>query len=125
MKPPTWDIVQGCESYVGDFGPCCLCGCQGSTWIMLLLDGLAPMPGLGWGCTKCGLAANGAIALACPDCGAALADGRATIVYICYGAVNEPGRMPLARMWGGQRHAFECRQPTRKETPNKETGKGF
>lgn len=51
-----------------DLGRCCECGTPKHVRNLIALDRLAPVPGTGWGCAGCGLAANGAIAALCDEC---------------------------------------------------------
>jgi hypothetical protein len=49
-------------------GPCCSCGEIWNVRTLVLLNRRTPRPGLGWGCSVCNLANDGAIAVLCDYC---------------------------------------------------------
>lgn len=60
-----------------DLGACCACGdCGPQVRNILALQRRAPTPGTGWGCFRCGLPPDGAIAVVCDACLAAKAEIR-------------------------------------------------
>jgi len=63
-----------------------------------MLSKQAPIPGTGWGCIQCGLAANGAVAVFCDKC----LEEKAAVLWVCAGSVGEHARVPfsdLNREW--------------------------
>lgn len=63
-------IDQGYTYFVEiDLGPCCACGATGpSVRNIVQLPFRAPVPGSGWGCAKCELPTDGALAVVCDRC---------------------------------------------------------
>lgn len=52
-----------------DLGACCACGKQDETVRnLIMLPEKAPVEGTGWGCSVCGLASDGAMAVICDRC---------------------------------------------------------
>lgn len=55
-----------------DLGVCCCCGLSSKEGAhvrnILSLHKLAPVPGTGWGCFKCGIPSDGAQAVLCDNC---------------------------------------------------------
>jgi len=82
-------------------GPCCACGCTGP-WVrnLLCLPYPAPQPGTGWGCFKCGLPMDGALAVVCDNCLAA----NAPLRYACLGPPGVGNRVPIQELVGRFEH---------------------
>lgn len=52
-----------------DLGACCACGKLDETVRnLIMLPEMAPVAGTGWGCSVCGLGADGAMAVVCDSC---------------------------------------------------------
>lgn len=62
-------------------GNCCACGERRSIHNLIMLPRRAPVPGTGWGCHRCKLPEDGALAVLCDECIAAARP----ILYICNG----------------------------------------
>lgn len=52
-----------------DFGPCCYCGCRGTSVRNLLMHSFEGPPGFqGWSCLVCGQPPRGALSIMCDSC---------------------------------------------------------
>lgn len=85
-------------------GPCCVCGTTAGVNVVLLLAQKSPTPGTGWGCLQCGLASDGAIAVACEPCRTQVEAGVAKVQYVCAAYPSQEGRVPIAQVTGTHEH---------------------
>ena len=84
-----------------DFGRCCACQRrEGDFGAVLMLPLKAPVPGTGWGCSQCGLAADGAFVVLCSDC---MDAGRRPVEAVC-GYLSNSTRMPISELVGRHEH---------------------
>ena len=60
----------------------------------------APVPGTGWGCSQCGLAADGAFVVLCSDC---MDAERRPVEAVC-GYLSNSTRMPISELVGDHEH---------------------
>lgn len=73
-----------------DLGPCCACGRRGDdVRNILMLPQKAPVPGAGWGCVRCELPFDGAVAVVCDGC----LEAGDTVKEVCHGYPGEGRRM--------------------------------
>lgn len=76
-------------------GACCHClrDCLEVSGLvnLVFLKRRAPIAGTGWGCCKCGIPEDGAMAILCNECFEA---GKA-VLYACEGRVTENKRVPI------------------------------
>jgi hypothetical protein len=90
-----WSPAQPQDEEEIDLGYCCACERTGPTVRhVLMLPRRGPVPGAGWGCFKCGLPADGAVAVVCDDC---LEHGR-EVRFACAGYAAEDGRIPVEQL---------------------------
>jgi hypothetical protein len=89
-----------------ELGTCCGCGTAEGVRTVACLDFKAPMPGRGWGCVVCDLAADGALAVLCDACAAqAERDGlEAVLQFACRGYPAKDGRVPYCELAGNHEH---------------------
>lgn len=81
-----------------DLGPCCACGKPGPTVsTFITLPKKAPVPGTGWGCTRCSLPADGAVAVICGAC----LEAGAEVTEACHGYPGEGRRMAVTGLIAG------------------------
>ena len=67
--PKPADAEDEQEEPAPDLGACCCCGKAGpDVRNLLALPYRAPVDGTGWGCARCGLPADGALAVVCDAC---------------------------------------------------------
>lgn len=86
-----------------NFGNCCACRQPippTSQKNYILIGKKAPVPGTGWGCAQCGLAADGAAIVICDDC---LKEER-VIQDAIYGYAAEGMRIPIHLLTGKHEH---------------------
>lgn len=76
-------------------GPCCICGVDGRSGNIVLLDFKGTVPGTGWGCVACNTPMDGAAAVLCDSC-LELYQGGAPIVDICDGFAGNGRRVKLS-----------------------------
>lgn len=75
-----------------DLGTCCACGEKRPfTRNLMCLDFEAPIPGTGWGCVKCELPLNGAMAVLCDEC----LNANATAEFVVVGLAMERRRVAI------------------------------
>ena len=78
-----------------DLGPCCACGATGpAVRNIIQLPFLAPTLGAGWGCVKCELPTNGAIAVVCDSCRV----NHAPLKYALDGLAADKGRIAIEQL---------------------------
>ncbi len=83
-----------------DFGACCACGGVEHVRNFIALNLKAPVPGTGWGCVVCGLAADGALTIVCDAC---LAAGtKPQLAIKGYPAGKQ--RVPISELQGKYEH---------------------
>lgn len=88
-----------------DLGPCCICEGRVDVRTMISLDGKCPIPGRGWGCLKCHLPADGAVAVICDQCEKRYRQGQIRALrFICTGYPALDGRTPRGEMRGSHQH---------------------
>lgn len=94
------------DASTSHLGPCCCCESDERVHSILFLDGKAPIPGRGWGCLTCGLAANGAVAVVCNACLANPISVNLTFVlrFACRGFPATDGRIPIGELCGHHEH---------------------
>jgi hypothetical protein len=83
-----------------DLGPCCMCSGPNAINI-LMLPQRAPIPGTGWGCVVCGLDADGAIAVLCPDCFELHQENPNLLGFCCSGYARAGVRVAIADLPDG------------------------
>lgn len=77
-------------------GTCCACGKEDETVRNIVaLHRRSPIPGTGWGCTVCGLNADGALAVLCDECISATEDPIPKLGWVVYGWVNSGERIAI------------------------------
>lgn len=77
-----------------NLGSCCICGGMDGVKNICMLSFKAKTPGFGWGCFKCGLPQDGAVAVLCDDCIAKYQNGT-PIKYAVDGYPFENRRIPF------------------------------
>ena len=90
-----------------NYGQCCCCGAEPAT-IIYLLDGEAPERGKGWGCRLCKLPFDGAYAVVCDKCDAAVTMGYDALRFVVHGPLKDGGRAPINQVRGSHSHSKEC-----------------
>ena len=76
-----------------DIGPCCACGREGDdVRNIILLEIKTLIPGTGWGCVRCGLPFDGAIAALCDEC---LPPDPQAIKFMVYGYLKNKARQRI------------------------------
>ena len=86
-------------------GPCCRCSQQAAmNGAIIMLPKLAPIPGRGWGCVKCGLPPDGAIVVLCKDCADEHGNSLEGVKFACAGSHHIDGRVPIESLQGDFRH---------------------
>ncbi len=80
-----------------NLGSCCVCGkYDPDVWVrnIIMLDRPAPIPGRGWGCFRCDLPDNGAVAVVCDNC------LTQPLVFACRGYPAKDGRVLYESLTG-------------------------
>lgn len=90
-------------SFLSDFtdlGPCCICAGGGAVNVLTLPQRSAT-PGRGWGCVRCGLPSDGAVAVVCDVCLGRYRRNNAELSMCCTGYPGSDGRMPISDLAPG------------------------
>ncbi len=88
------------DDQVDSFGPCCACGSTIQVRNVLMLRHKAPIPGTGWGCVRCLLPNDGAIAVVCDSC----LEGKKPLRETCLGFPAKKERIPIEKLEGHHEH---------------------
>jgi hypothetical protein len=96
---------------IRDFGTCCACEKTGPDVRNFIdINKLAPIAGSGWGCFRCGLNADGAVAVLCDEC----FKNNVPPKFVCYDSPVTKQRMRVTLLHGVFRHDPtyhpECRE---------------
>lgn len=75
-------------------GDCCVCGIEPATAVVLI-PRKGTVPGHGWGCTVCGLPADGACVVLCDGCTELWRTGDVNPSIACRGYPAVDGRIPI------------------------------
>src|SRR5947209_3057090 len=83
-----------------NFGMCCMCLMEHPTVRnLIVLDVRAPKPGNGcWGCLRCGLPSEGAVAVLCDNCMEEHRTFGRAIGLVCSGPPGENQRVPRSSL---------------------------
>jgi hypothetical protein len=92
-------------------GACCACRRLRELSYVIEVEQLAPRPGRGWDCRRCGLPADGALAAICEEC----ARTRRQIRDVCQSWVWEEGRVARGRLRGRFAHKPAHRRARRRQ----------
>ena len=103
------------DGQVTPLGPCCICetevvmehnGPDAPLPAIVYLRKKAPIAGRGWGCLRCGLPKDGAIAVLCGPCADEYYAGRAELRFACRGYPCD-GRVPIGDLSGSHEHDLQ------------------
>lgn len=85
-------------------GPCCICEGTENVRNVILLNVKGTIPGHGWGCMVCGLAADGASAVLCDACLDIYEKDNSALKFACRGYPAKEGRVPIDQLEGHHDH---------------------
>lgn len=90
-----------------DLGPCCICEKEENVRNVIMLNKKCSIPGHGWGCVKCNLASDGAVAVLCDTCLEIFRLDPLTLKLACTGYPAVDGRTPVEELKGNHEHNME------------------